>query len=262
MKLSRIYNELINVEWVNNKDLCGSKRRADVVLNYFGDDRDIRSIDYAEALKFIEWLKKQGYGGSTINRYLAALSKMFTVAQRHDRKVMRPEIPRQKEGKPRKRVFTDDEVKSLVEYPWARTEFRDLTVLMMDTGVRPSEILTGEWTLDGDEITLIDTKNGDDRTLLLTDDALAAAKRLKKGGKRIAYTTYGEHFRAALKELNIEGVVPYTIRHSVLTKLANDVDNVLLIQKWAGHRSLATTQRYVKPTRKGMERLTNALVRR
>lgn len=262
MKLSKLYNELVNVEWRDNKDLKGSQRRADDVLNYFGDDTDIRSIDYKRVQDFIAAGKDEGVTGSTINRRLAVLSKMFTVAMRHDPRIRRPEITRQKEGKPRQRVLTDAEANAIINYDWKYPLHRALTVLFMDTGCRPSEIIRGKWTIDGDEITLFDTKNGDDRTLPLTAEAKAAALEIKAAGKRLPYTTYGHHFKLAVRALGLKDVQPYTMRHSAITKLAEATDNVILIQKWAGHKDLATTQRYVKATRKGMEKLAAALVRK
>lgn len=262
MKLSKLYNELIRGDWADQKDTKGSQRNADAVLNYFGDDHDIRSITYQDVQAFTESLKKKGMSGSTINRKLAALSKMYTVAQRHDRRIARVEITRQKESKPRQRVLTDAEALALTSYPWANPTFRDFTVLLMDTGIRPSEITRGEWRVQGDELTLVDTKNGDDRTVLLTPEAQEAAQRLRKSNGRIHYSTYSLAFRTALKELGIKGdVVPYTMRHTALTRLGNATENVILIQKWAGHKNLQTTQRYIKVSRKGLEGLANVLRR-
>lgn len=262
MKLSRIYNELVNREWAGDKDLKGSKRRADVVLNHFGDDTDIRSIDYQKVMGFIEACKWEGLTGSTINRRLAVLSKMFTVARRFDPKVMRPEITRQKEGKPRQRVLTTEEANALINQDWKYPLHRLLTVLLMDTGIRPSEIIRGKWEVTGDEITLFDTKNGDDRTLPLTPEAKAAAITIKETGRRMPYTTYLKYFTQARKAAGLRpDVTPYTMRHSAITKLAENTDNVILIQKWAGHKDIATTQRYVKATRKGMDKLAQVLRR-
>jgi integrase len=264
MKLSKLYNELVNVEWRDHKDKRCSTHSANIVLNHFGDDADIRTIDYKKVMGFIDALREKGYTGSTINRRLSALSMMFTVAKRHDSRIQRPEIPRQKEGKPRQRILKDEEVKALIDYPWTHPSHKDLTVLLMDTGVRPGEIVNGEWKLDVQDgtITLLDTKNGEDRTLPLTAEAMAAAKAIKGHGKNLSYPCYWKHFNATVKALGLkDAVMPYTIRHSTLTKLAENTDNVLLIQKWAGHRSLSTTQRYVKATRKGMDKLAAVLTR-
>lgn len=263
MKLSRIYNELVNVEWKDNKDLVGSRRRLDAVLNYFGDHTDIRSIDYQQVMSFIQHLEGKNLKGGTINRHLAVLSKMFTIAQRHDRRIMRPEITRQREGKPRQRVLTTEEANRLIAQEWRYPLHKALTVLLMDTGIRPSEIIRGKWEINGDEITLFDTKNGDDRTLPLTAEARAAAEQIKAAGKRLPYTTYLWHYTQARKAAGLgPDVTPYTMRHSAITKLAEATDNVILIQKWAGHKDLATTQRYVKATRKGMDKLAAVLVRK
>ena len=264
MKLSKLYNELVRVEWVDNKDIAGSIRAADCVMNHFGDDADIRGIDYQKVMGYITKLKGNEFKGSTINRRLSALSKMFTIAKRHDARIQRPEIPRQKESKPRQRILKDSEVKALIDYPWTYLAHRELTVLLIDTGVRPGEIVNGEWTIDEADstITLLDTKNGDDRTIPLTPDAKVAALNIKKAGRQLCYSTYWKHFHKAVTVLGLKDqVMPYTIRHSALTKLAENTDNVLLIQKWAGHKNLATTQRYVKATRKGMDKLASVLTR-
>ena len=260
MKLSRIYNELVNFVWADVKRPGQLKANADVVLNYFGDDTDIRTIDYKRVVDFVNHLKSKGVTGSTVNRKLSALSKMFTVAQRHDRRIMRPEIPRQPENKPRKRVLKDGEAEALINYPWKRDGHRWLVTLLMDTGVRPGEIVDGEWTIDGDTLTLLDTKNGDDRSITLTPEALDAATKIK-AAKRIHYSRFSAEFREARKALGLDDVMPYTMRHSALTKLAENTDNMILIQKWAGHKNLQTTQRYVKATKKGMDKLANVLRR-
>lgn len=262
MKLSRIYNELVNFEWKGVKRPGQLRANADVVLNYFGDDTDIRTIDYKKVVEFVGYLKGKGVTGSTVNRKLSALSKMFTVAQRHDRRITRPEIPRQPENKPRKRVLTDDEATALINYPWKCDSHRWLVTLLIDTGVRPGEITDGEWSVQDDTLTLLDTKNGDDRFITLTPEALDAALKIK-AGKRIHYSRFSKAFRQAVKDLKLpKGVMPYTIRHSALTKLAENTDNVILIQKWAGHKNLQTTQRYIKATKKGMDKLADVLRRR
>lgn len=259
MKLNTIVHELMRTDWRDLKDQRSAVYSADVVMDFFGEGTDLRTITYKKILDFIQHLEERDNAGGTINRRLAALSKMYTVAMKHDAKINRPVIPRQKEGKPRQRVLTAAEAEALINWPWKKPEHRDLTVVLIDTGCRPSEITDGVWSLDGDVLTFTDTKNGDDRFVLLTPDAQAAAERLV--GVKLVYDAYYHQFKKARKGLKLSDVVVYTIRHTALTKLAERVDNPLLIQKWAGHRNLSTTQRYVKQTRKGMEKLADALRR-
>lgn len=266
MQLKRLHNEVVRTDWATAKAKRSLIANSNVVLDFFGDDTDIRSIDYKRVTEFVDKLRSKGLSGSTINRKLSCLSKLYTIARRHDKKITRIEIPLQKEGKPRQRIFSNDEANALVNADWHRPEWRDLTVLLMDTGIRPGEIVQGKWSVDGDEITLFDTKNGDDRTLVLTPDAKAAAVRLRKlfdAGGHITYSKYFEGFTKARKAAGLGAdAVPYVMRHTAITRLAEATDNVILIQKWAGHKNLQTTQRYVKATRKGMENLANLLVRK
>lgn len=259
MKLKTIVNELVRTDWRDLKAQRSAMCNAEEVMDFFGENTDIRTINYKKITEFIHALEQKGNTGSTVNRRLAALSKMYTVAMKHDPKINRPVIPRQKEGKPRQRILTDAEAEALINWPWKKPEHRDLTVIFVDTGVRPSEITDGKWSIEGDVLTLTDTKNGDDRFVLLTPEAQAAAERLV--GVPLKYDAYYHQFKKARAGLKLADVVVYTIRHTALTKLAERVDNPLLIQKWAGHRNLATTQRYVKQTRKGMEKLADALRR-
>lgn len=259
MKLKTIVNELVRTDWRDLKAQRSAMCNAEEVMDFFGEGTDIRTITYKKITEFITTLEEKGNKGGTVNRRLAALSKMYTVAMKHDPKINRPIIPRQKEGKPRQRVLTAAEAEALINWPWKKAEHRDLTVVLIDTGCRPSEITDGVWSLDGDVLTFSDTKNGDDRFVLLTPDAQAAAERLV--GVSLDYDAYYHQFKKARAGLKLTDVVVYTIRHTALTNLAERVDNPLLIQKWAGHRNLATTQRYVKQTRKGMEKLAAALRR-
>ena len=122
MKLKRILNETLRTDWANAKSKKKLIANSGDILDYFGDDKDIRSITYADVLNFIEKQQREGSAGGTINRKLSCLSKFYTVAKRFDAKIMRLELPRQKEGKPRQRIYSDAEATALVNYPWTKPE--------------------------------------------------------------------------------------------------------------------------------------------
>lgn len=70
----------------------------------------------------------------------------------------------------------------------------------------------------------------------------------------------GQHARALkdsglalTKGSRLEGVVPYTFRHTMLTRLAEAGADGFAIQRIAGHSDISVTQRYVHPTPEKLE---------
>src|SRR5947207_2857947 len=59
--------------------------------------------------------------------------------------------------------------------------------------------------------------------------------------------TKGQH-RKALNESGVTDFVPYTMRHTALTRFGEAADNnIFAVAQIAGHASLSTTKRYVHP---------------
>lgn len=244
--------------WRGTKAEAGSIQRGRDVVKFFGDDMPMSSINFSRVDAFIKSLEEQGFTGATINRKLAALSTAFKMAHRIDPTIPRPELPKQKEGRPRQRVLTEDEASKMLAWEgWTAPE-KAITTFLLKTGARFGECF-GEIKLEDRYCTFIDTKNGTDRTIKLTQDAFEAYPVFRKGMKAKDYFAYYRAFERMKKAVGFDDdVVPYTLRHTCLTKLAEKADG-LLIQKWAGHKSIATTQRYVKATKRGMDALAELL---
>lgn len=244
--------------WKGTKAEQGSIRRGRDVVEYFGGDTTMIAIDYNRVEGFIDYLRGNKLSGATINRKLAALSTAFKMARRIDPTIPRPELPKQKEGRPRQRVLTDEEAAKMLAWEgWTPTQ-RAITTFLLKTGARFSECF-GQIKLEDRYCTFIDTKNGTDRTIKLTKDAHEAFPVFRKSMTKDDYWKYEGAFSKMRTALGFgPDVVIYTLRHTCLTKLAEKADG-LLIQKWAGHKSIATTQRYVKATKKGMDALAQLL---
>lgn len=125
---------------------------------------------------------------STVVRYMAALSHVFTVAYKEwgwlDDSPMR-KVNKPKEPRGRVRFLSDDERKSLLKAcKESNSEFLyPVVVLALSTGMRLGEILSLTWAdvnLEKNYIILHETKNGERRRVPLTGLAYEEIKKLSK----------------------------------------------------------------------------------
>ncbi len=260
MTLEWLFTELEKADWGGHKSLPTHLKNASVVMEFFGKDRVITSIAYMDVQDFVAYLTKKYGNGSSVNRKLAPLSKAFTFARRVDPSVSKPEMPRAKENKARSRILSAAQVTALVNWEGWKPASKDYVTVLADTGCRGKSDMKAFRIEDG-EVTFLDTKNGDERTVALTEEALAALGRMQKR-PLIRYHTFLGHFRKAVEALGLpEDVVPYTLRHTAITRLSERGANIVDIQQFAGHRSVATTSRYIKQTRESRKKMLGMLAR-
>lgn len=134
----------------------------------------------------------------------------------------------------------------------------DAAILLLDTGMRPNELYRLRWDqIGGDSIRILSGKGkGSKRAIPLTGRALAIleARRAESMSPWVfpAETATGHTNQGSVHQLHervierteLEHFPLYTFRHTALTRLAPLVA-AFDLQKFAGHRSLTTTQKYV-----------------
>jgi len=102
-------------------------------------------LNTARVKRYIDLRQGEGAKNGTINRELAALSKMLTLgAQNTPRKVLAvPHIPKLKEANPRKGFFEYEEYQAvLAELP---EFYRGPVTFAYHTGWRQGEVLELQW---------------------------------------------------------------------------------------------------------------------
>ncbi|NLS01987.1 site-specific integrase [Rhizobium sp. P32RR-XVIII] len=202
--------------------------------------------------KFIRYLLDQRrVCGSTVNRYLSAISVLIRYAR-----LERPALPRFLDGRARYRFFSDEEVDLVIQTLtlWGRPRECDLFVFWVDTGARPyAEACRLRWEYVGDrKVTFVDTKNGDDRTLPLTPRAWEALERQRMAalGNDGPWTDIQQwqmvdlwrNIRAHIPALR--DTVVYTARHTCASRQVIKGVDLLRVMKWMGHRTYQTTLGY------------------
>jgi integrase len=219
--------------------------------------------------------------GATVNRYLATLSHMFTLAVKEWRLVDRNpvrDISKKKEARGRVRFLSDNERDALLA-ACAKSDWPPLHLLVMlaiSTGARRGELIKLKWDnvylrvreagvdpRTGEKHTALGhaivhgTKNGDSRTLPLVGrvpDALRAM-RLQGGGKSEwvfpqpsglpgPYENFDGVWYAALTAAKVEDFRFHDLRHTCASYLASQGASLLEIADVLGHRTMSMVKRY------------------
>jgi len=198
-------------------------------------------------------LRKRGNSNATINRKMAALSKLLRKAFKMGDLVSLPEFRRQKEKAGRIRFLEDDEENRLFDAIRAREEhYWNLCIFLVDTGARLGEGIGLRWNdVHQNRATFWITKSGRSRTVPLTDRAVEAVKSQAGRPEGPFVAIDQQRFRAiwnsAKDEVgfgNDEDVVPHVLRHTCASRLVRGGIDIRRVQMWLGHQTLQMTMRY------------------
>jgi len=198
-------------------------------------------------------LRERGNSNATINRKMAALSKLLRKACKMGDIYSLPEFRRQKERSGRIRFLEIDEEERLFAEIRLRSEhYWQLAVFLVDTGARLGEATGLHWNdIHDGTVTFWLTKSGRSRTVPLTQrvrEVLGSMERTKFGpfGKIKQY-----QFRAVWHEakgvigLSTDSeLVPHCLRHTCASRLVRGGVDIRRVQMWLWHQTLQMTMRY------------------
>jgi integrase len=145
----------------------GAIRNAKCCLEHFGESSCLQEITPQKIEGFVIALRDAGNSNPTINRKLAALSKMLRYSYNMEWTDRIPKIEKTKESKNRIRWLTKQEEEKLkdVLLTLKRPELVNLVTFLVDTGARVGEALRLEWRdVAEHQVTFWDTKNGESRS--------------------------------------------------------------------------------------------------
>jgi integrase len=217
---------------------------------------DITTTDINEALSTLPVHLKN----ATINRYVAAISVVFSYACREYDLPENPvrKIPSLPENNKRTRFLSEAERTSL--FKACRASHWDklylIVLLAITTGARKGELTKLRWNdIDFDRRTayVATTKNGQPKVLPLTDsvirelqlfdckdDSLIFASRIKYD---VAYC-FTKPWKKALEDAEIKDFRFHDLRHSCASYLAQSGASLLEIADVLGHKQISVTKRY------------------
>jgi integrase len=206
---------------------------------------------------------------STINRYLAALSHVFTMATREwgwmDSNPI-SKVRKMPEPKGRVRFLDQDELKRLrIAASQSRNKVLGLVLEMaLATGSRQSELLGLHWSdvdLGTGRITLRDTKNGETRVVTLpkavldmlrahgqvrytTTNLLFPSQAAISGAKPNHRANIRTAWERAIERADIKDFHFHDLRHTTASYLAMSNATLAEIAAVLGHKTLQMVKRY------------------
>jgi len=212
---------------------------------------------------------------SSVNREIACLSKVFSLAVRDGLASSNPclQVGKLREANKRYRYLTPEEEKNLLEaLSGPRSHLRPLVILALESGGRRGELLGLTWDrvdLAQDVLVFADTKSAKDRTVPLSDEAHRILVELRasatsdlvfpspKTGRRITDVKRG--FKAACRQANIADFRFHDLRHTFATRLAENGVEAFTIAALLGHADLRMKSRYAHATNPNLRRAIKGL---
>ena len=248
-------------DWSKAKSLHTIKGNCKLLLSYFAPSRPLDTITSKDIDAYIEWLRKRGCKGSTINRKTAILSKLMSHALKREEIQKMPYIERMPESPGRVYYIDTDEEKKILDIlsEWHEERFMNVVIVLIDTGIRVGELKKlSIYDIQSDQgahgiIYLNDTKNGSDRAVPLTERAYNSLMYLANTAK-VYGTIYDEYdawitrkwnrLRTELKKDDDPNFVPHILRHTCCSRLVQKGAPIKKVQMFVGHHSIQTTRRY------------------
>jgi integrase len=203
--------------------------------------------------RLVGTLRERGNSNATINRKMAALSKLLRKAYKMGDIHSLPEFRRQKERAGRIRFLEPEEESRLFEAIRDRShDAWRLSVFLVDTGCRLGEALGLRWgDIHADRVSFWLTKSGRSRTVPLTARAREAVEGADRRwtGPFAMFSQVG--YRAIWNDAKHETgfgldnqIVPHILRHTCASRLVRGGIDIRRVQMWLGHQTLQMTMRY------------------
>ena len=216
-----------------------------------------------------------GVKPGTVNRELACLKHMFTMAVRWGRMSEHPlrQVKLLREDNRMERILSSEEETKFLAA--ANEPMQTILLVALNTGMRLGKILTLPWScvdLDRVLLTVINPKNGKSHKIPM-NEVLAGAleNRRKADGHGIfvfadpetgkPWGSVKTAFRASLRRAGIPRIRFHDLRHTFATRLAARGVDLLTIKELLGHSNIAMTMRYAHPSQDNMRRAVELLLK-
>ena len=235
-----------------------SVRNADYAIEFFGANTRLDDIttDWVDA--WIARLKQIGNSNATVNRKLAALSKIMSLAHARGKVKARPHLERQLESEGRIRYLTqEEEARTLaILSQWGKDDHAEAVCVLVDSGLRPSELWKLEerdCNFDNGTMSVWKAKNRKPRSVPMTQRVKEIIGRRKestlKGQRLFPFDNYWmwhawERAKHAMGLAEDTQFVPYALRHTCASRLVQRGVNLRVVQEWMGHKTITVTMRY------------------
>jgi integrase len=254
LTLIRGFERAYEERWKYTKDGGATLARAKRLATIMGSETLIENIKQEDITKVIQTLTKNGCSTSTVNRYTNVIRTMLNMAFREWGELKSPPfvIKRFKEPKGRIREISTEEEQTILNYFMQYDkDMYDLVIVLTDTGCRLSEILDllyKDIDFNSKMIRIWKNKADEPKSVPLTNRAYETLKRRdKQVFKCFNVDQVEKRWKKVRKVMNMEDdpeFVIHALRHTCASRLVKAGIPLRHVQKYLGHKSYSTTERY------------------
>lgn len=235
-------------------------------------DMELTRVKVKDIDKFIISLRKEGKSVGTVNRKIYCLKMFYRYLQRIEIIEKNPLdfVKNIREPKRLPKYLTKEQQEDLLQasdggyHPskwgkWLKNRDRLMILLLLDTGVRISELCAIKKTdIDLEEGSIrIFGKGAKERFVILSRRCIVAIGECLKNGNGSDEILFFNQQRRRLntrhafrlvqeigERAGIKGLYPHLLRHTYATNLLRKGGDLLLIKEALGHSSVSTTEIY------------------
>jgi len=203
-------------------------------------------------------IRKEKVAVATVNRELACLKHMFTLAIEWGKVNSNPvkRVKLFKEENKSLRVLSKEEEKKLIDA--SSEHLKPIIIMALNAGMRKGEILNLTWDkvdFANRIITVDKTKNNEVRQIPMNHylaDVLGNMKAVRKyvfckeNGE--PYGSVRKAFRRAVERSGMPPCRFHDLRHTFASRLAMKGIDLATLKELLGHKSIGMTMRYAHPT--------------
>jgi integrase len=214
-------------------------------------DYNVSDMTYRAIQEFVDERLETVSSGMAL-KDVAYIKAAINKARREELTDFVPNFPRIKPSRSRNRWLTFEEEERLVNA--AASHLKPIIRFAVDTGGRRSELFRLDWRyvdLANKRVTFIQTKNGEDRTVRLSERACATLKALGPKSSGPVFTFAGKalkgiksSFDTAREKAGIEDFRFHDLRHTFASRLVQGGVPLYNVMHLTGHKSLEMVQRY------------------
>jgi site-specific recombinase XerD len=250
------------LQWAKANKKPSTYNRDLYIMRQFDKEFERKTIQEITTWQIEKWKsrRKEGLQAASVNRELALLKHMFSMALKWRRVKENPtkDVRGFKGETKRVRFLMPEEVRKLLSNcgDLLGGLLNPLVTLAVHTGMRKGELLGLEWERVNFEqgiISLFDTKNHERRDIPMDETAKATLRGLERKGDLIFPNKNGKQidgvplyfaFHEALKKSGINDFRFHDLRHTFASNLVMEGIDIVTVKELLGHKDLKMTLRY------------------